>query len=144
VAVGPDRVRLGRIAHDHVKLGMKKSLFILGFLVAATVAAAGARATLYVAVGSTYAYGSIGDARRSGNTLEYIGCTVTGSTSSRYATCYGSDAMGHYGSCYSYDEKVIRAAETVGSDSSLSFSWSGAGCRSISITNDSRYSPRQP
>lgn len=123
---------------------MKKSLLVLGFLGAATIAAAGTRTTLYVAVGSTYAYGSMGDARRSGDSSQYIGCSTSGSSSTHYATCYGRDAEGHYGSCYTYDENLIRVAETVGSDSSLSFSWSSATCRSLSVTNDSRYSPRQP
>jgi hypothetical protein len=118
---------------------MKKSLLILGFLGATTIAGAGARVGLSVAVGSTYAYGSMGDARRSSDTSQYIGCTMSGSSTSRYATCYARDAVGHYGSCWTDDENMLRVVETIGPNSSFSFSWSSSGCRSISITNDSRY-----
>lgn len=125
---------------------MTKKLAILGFgvLLAATAAQAGTRFALYVSVGSTYAYGSIGSARGSADSLQYIGCSTLATAGIEYATCYARDISGTYGTCRTYDAKMIRAVATIGSDSTVEFHWSGSSCTYIAVQNDSRYSPRQP
>lgn len=123
---------------------MKKSLVLVGFLAAAATAGAGTRYSSYVTVGSTYAWGGMGDARRSSDAYQYIGCSISASASLRYATCFARDASGRYGTCRTYDDRLIRAVETVGSDSVIEFHWSDTTCTYINVMNDSRYAPRQP
>jgi hypothetical protein len=123
---------------------MKKIVVILGLLFTAISAHAGARWGLAVGVGTTWAWGSMGTARASSDSNQYIGCATYASSTLHYATCYARDAAGTYGTCRTYEDRLIRVAETAGSDSVLEFFWTGSTCTSIRVTNDSRYSPRQP
>jgi len=124
---------------------MKKAVALVGFLLAAGLTHAGTKYSLPVTVGSTYAWGSIGDARASGDYLQYIGCMVQGATTNS-ATCTARDAAGHYLSCYTTDPDLIMAAAAISSDSVVEFYLlSGTGtCRFINVNNASQYTPRQP
>lgn len=123
---------------------MTKWIALLGFLAAAVAAQAGTKYSAYVAVGSTYAYGSMGQARSSADSNQYIGCYSAATATLHYAICSARDASGDSGSCRTYDDKMIRVAEAAGSDSVIEFHWSGSTCTYINVMNDSRYAPRQP
>lgn len=125
---------------------MMKPFAVLGFLLAGGAVMAGAKYSLPVEAGPSYAWGSMGQARASANTIEYIGCMSYASATVRFAFCSARDAAGDSASCRTYDDKFIRVAESAGSDSTLEFhvDTDGYTCRSITVMNDSRYQPRQP
>ena len=124
---------------------MNKAIAWMGFLLAAGLTHAGTRQYLAVSVGTTYAYGSIGDARASADSLQFIGCFVQTSTSNS-ATCAARDAANDYLSCYTTDPNLIAAARSISSDSVIEFyTPSGSStCRTINVNNSSQYAPRQP
>lgn len=124
---------------------MKKTITLVGFLLAAGLTHAGTKYYLPVSVGSTYAWGSIGDARASSEPLQFIGCMIQMSTANS-ASCSARDAAGDYLTCYTTDPDLIAAAAAVSSDSVVEFYLASgtSTCRTINIINASQYAPRQP
>ena len=103
--------------------------------------------TVIVSGATGYAAGNLGYARNSPNTTEWLGCTaeayLSGSTTYYYTSCSATDRNGAIGTCWSSDEKMFRAASSLGSDGYLNFGWNNAGaCSYISVDHDSYFQPK--
>src|SRR5262249_34011982 len=107
------------------------SLALAILAIAAGASFAGARYPSGVAVipGSSWAGGVVGDARRSADSSQYIGCSVwayPNGVGSSSTSCFAMDAYGNYAYCYTGSAEVARAVEGMTSDSYVSFYWDGA------------------
>src|SRR5262249_27340531 len=77
--------------------------------------------------GTGSAAGNLGYARNSPNMTENIGCNVdawtSGTTVRWYMSCAATDARGNSGYCYSYDDKMVQLASSLGTDGFVQFNW---------------------
>src|SRR5688572_31813526 len=88
---------------------------------------AGLRVEREVIVTENHAEGSLGSARNSANTHEYIGCWSAGWAGTQHTWCEAVGADGTWGACVSYDPDIAAAAQATSGDSWLSFSWNEDG-----------------
>ena len=123
---------------------MKKIAIGLALLLPA-IALAGAKYTSNVYLSSTYAYGSLGSARKSANIQEYIGCSTVTQTTSDYVQCYARDVAGTVRSCWSSNAALIASARAIGPASYVYFGWSSTGeCTQVTVHNFSYSEPMTP
>src|SRR6266581_3946224 len=80
---------------------------------------AGGRRVAEVRIDATSASGSLGSARNSGDTSQYIGCSVTGDAGLSYAygTCTARNALGEVRSCWSTSISQMDAIHGLNGDS---------------------------
>lgn len=101
-----------------------------------------------VVVTSSSASGSLGNARNSTDTQQYIGCTIyayTGGTP--YVFCFANAASTGYAyvSCSSYDPAIVDAARAINGDSYIQFAFNTSGtCTSLYVLNGSHAEPKKP
>jgi hypothetical protein len=90
-----------------------------------------------VLVGNSDASGSIVGARYSGDSQQYIGCTVY----NPFVTCFATDKTGKSLVCTSTDPRAAIAIRAITDFSYINFSRaSGTGsCTNLSVTNASRH-----
>jgi hypothetical protein len=125
-----------------------RSLFLLAAMLVASTAAAGYRWYYPVTISGNNVAGSLGSARNSGNSNEYIGCAVYGSSTRAYAICYAQDAAGTTVSCYAdpvLAPSIVTTVGTLNGDGFLSFSWDASGnCTKVNVSSRSYYEPKAP
>src|SRR5687768_18530035 len=122
---------------------MKKLNIAVSFVLAmAGGTFAGVKYAGPVSVGATHLSGSLGTARNSADSQQYIGCSITGA----YATCSARTAdtptvPAKYGNCITSNTNLINAVRSIGPMSSLSITFDAdtGDCRTISVTNYSYY-----
>jgi len=111
-------------------------------------ASAGQRADDFVSINTIYrvASGALGSARNSSDGMQFIGCGVYAyATSQAYVSCAAYDAKGRYASCVSTSPELVKAGQTIGSDSDITFSWDAAGsCAQLNVFNGSNTPPKAP
>jgi hypothetical protein len=125
---------------------MKRLIAVAFLLSAITAATAGYKSAYNVSVDTTYrhAYGSLGKARNSADSVQYIGCSSVSHVGYVYATCWARDAAGTYGSCLTEDADLIQATRSLPSDGYLSINWdASSNCTQIIVYNASYYEPKQ-
>ncbi|RKH20348.1 hypothetical protein D7Y13_29590 [Corallococcus praedator] len=130
---------------------MKKQTLIAGLAVATlglgTAAWAGVKLTVPVAIdlSNRYAIGSLGAARASADTKQYIGVSTTIYAGGEAASVFAQDSSGTYVSCYSYRPSFVAAARALASDSYIHFAWDALGeCTELSVYTVSYYDPKTP
>jgi hypothetical protein len=129
-----------------------KRLVILSILAGtASTPFAGVRNVTNVTVNTTsmYAAGSIGTARNSADTVQYIGCTVTlsraGSGNAPWAFCAARSTSGSYATCATEDATLVSQIQSIHPNSYIYFNFNNAGdCLSIGTSNFSYYEPVAP
>src|SRR5437016_13553836 len=109
---------------------MKKIVmaFVAALLLAggAATALAGAKYQSPVTIGSSYAYGSMADARASADSNQFIGCVVTGGSNGTGGYCYAVDSTGTFKMCSvpsAAAPTMLPALESMGSQSYVYFSF---------------------
>jgi hypothetical protein len=95
------------------------------------------------------AMGSMGSARSSADSNQYIGCQVsTNNVSSGAVTvqCFARNAAGTYLSCVTTDPNYVNAAQAIDGDSYIRFNTesSGSNCTYLLVLDSSYYAPKQP
>jgi len=115
-----------------------------------SVTSAGAKYVVPVVVGDTFAYGSMGSARSSSDTAQYIGCTLSTSGTTTYGTCSArgrnSSGVYQYASCHTTTAAHLNVIRTTNAISSLDFTWDADTgiCGHISVANQSTFAPMVP
>lgn len=107
----------------------------------ATTVFAGSQLSQEVTIKDTkgFAYGDLGYARNTADTVQYIGCSVTGVI----AVCAARDSTGLTRSCSTSDPDLMALARSLNGDSYLSFSWDGSGfCTTLQVRNYSWLAPK--
>ena len=127
---------------------MKKSAIVavgVGVLLASAMTVlAGSKYTGTVYVTSTHADGTMGDARNSADSVQDIGCYVE-TTGSGYTTyCGATNASGTYGGCSTTNTYMANVAMGLSPGVNVGFSWSGATCTLIGVSNFSYWRPMTP
>jgi len=94
--------------------------------------------------GSGTADGALGDVRASGDTTQFIGCSVTGATlMSGY--CYAIDASGRGSYCLYTTNQQMQVALSIGPSSHVAFGWDkNYNCDWLTVDNFSYYRPVSP
>jgi len=91
------------------------------------------------------AYGELGTARNSPNSIEYIACFIIWDGTTKYAQCQARDGSGTYATCLSTSAAFVQVAASVQGDSMIVFNWDANGdCTYISVENGSDNDPKQP
>ncbi|MBZ4414506.1 hypothetical protein OWM54_19970 [Myxococcus sp. MISCRS1] len=113
-----------------------------------TAAWAGAKSTntVLVNLSAMNASGSMGDARNSADTRQFIGCSITTYVGSAPTLgCFAMDSAGNYGGCSSTNADLVATARSITTDSYLVFNWDAwTSCTSLHVTNASHGAPKQP
>jgi len=115
---------------------------------AASAAWAGFKSTEVVYVSTTprsqFAWGSLGSARSSSDSVQYIGCRAWSGWSGSHAYCFARDASGRAVSCFLVTESQYRLFPSLNGDSELFFSVGPEGeCSDFEVTNASDFEPKQ-
>lgn len=110
---------------------------------------AGSKSIYPVAVDVVHrdALGSLGSARNSSDTVQYIGCEVYSGTGSGNTTgyCYAKDAAAHYLTCRTTDSSLLATIRAMSGDCLLYFEADTSGlCTAVDVTHHSIYEPKQP
>ncbi len=126
---------------------MRKMVRLLAcatLLTVTTSAYAGARQGVGVSVSASQVVGCVGGARASADVLQRIYCRlVTYPSGNASAYCYGFDAAGKYGACYTEVPDLMERVSTLRSTSVVLFSWDGNGrCTNIYVNNNSYCDPK--
>jgi len=127
---------------------MKKVLALALVLGSSSVALAGLKSTYPVTIvhSVTTAYGSMGSARNSADTGQYIECGAYHYAGSGpvYGGCNARDAAGATLTCSTHDPEVVRAIDTISSDSFLQFQVLTDGtCNYVYVGHGSQYEPKR-
>lgn len=86
-----------------------------------------------------FAAGSLGTARNTPDSVQWIGCSSGGN----YATCTAVDAKGLMGSCSTSNPTQIAAIHSLNGDSTIVFAWDATGkCLWVSVRNSSYAAPK--
>jgi hypothetical protein len=136
-----------------LNISVRKSLVfavpvVAAFALSAVYARAGYRySPSTVGVTPSAGYGSMGSARNSSDTRQYIGCSVdtyaTGTAASVY--CSATDASGRTAACASYNPVLVAAANSLSGDSYVAFYFDGSGtCTELYTTTASSFAPKNP
>jgi hypothetical protein len=124
---------------------MKKMLTSIALLAGAATAQAGTRSSYPVYIGATYAYGSLGTARASSDTLSYVECQRYVTPSNAVLTCYVRDAAGKTAMCITNDPSFVAEGRALKGDSLLYFEWDANGyCKALRVTDSSYLAPKSP
>jgi hypothetical protein len=132
---------------------VKKRFLILALVTASSASAiAGYRYTRQVTVTTQQAYGAIGSARNSGDTLQYIGCDFYATTTYSNLHCRARNSAGATLHCWQDARAYEHMAKVVASitDSSyVRFAVDPAAadptrCTWVQVENHSKYEPPQP
>jgi hypothetical protein len=90
-----------------------------------------------------FANADMASAHNSADSVQYIGCTVYGSTGGTSVSCIARALDGRSRSCFTTNANMIQAAANIDSDGYLIFYWNAAGqCTSISAANGSYLHPK--
>jgi hypothetical protein len=94
---------------------------------------------------SRRAEGSLGSARASADSSQYLACTVKSTADSIYMGCAARDASGLYRACSSYSPDLIQAALSISASSMIVFTWdANYACQTLDVANGSLYLPTTP
>jgi len=125
---------------------MKVTLGGVAMVLLCTAALGGTRSTaeVYINQTSKYAQGSLGSARNSADSNQYIGCSVTND----YVYCSARNAAGTWVHCDVYSSSMALTARGIGSSGYIQFSWLGSStsgdCNSLTLSHNSMYEPKDP
>ena len=109
------------------------------------VAYAGFKQEQNVSVTATTASGSIGTARNSADTVQFIKCTIQGFTASNSVFCSARNSAGTSFSCTANGNATLaNAVAAIGVGSRLFIVQSGGACTQIDVTNGSDWKPAVP
>jgi len=125
----------------------KLTAAIVGLALAGGVAQAGYKLNFPVNINVTsrYAQGSLGSARNSIDTVQYIECYADIWAASKAAYCYVRNSVGTTANCYTTDPALVAAVQELDDDGWLLFRWDAASvCTNISGGVGSHYMPRSP
>lgn len=112
------------------------------------IAAAGFRSAYQVQVNTDtrQAWGSLGTARASSDSNQYISCSVYGySSSAGSARCEARTATNVRATCYSSNPSIIQAIAALDGDGYVLFNWDTSGsCTYVATSSGSLWAPKAP
>lgn len=125
-----------------MRKGFLTAMFAVGLAVTSASALAGFKTNANVTVDTSnrFASGALGSARSSGDSVQYIGCSVTDAVGQAYVTCTARNSAGTVASCSSTDYGKVTVASAINSDSFVFFRYDTSGvCTYLSVSTYSHY-----
>ncbi|RKH85088.1 hypothetical protein D7Y21_23540 [Corallococcus sp. AB045] len=117
-------------------------------LLAVPVAYAGSKTQFFVTINTTArtAYGAMGTARNSADTVQNIYCrTFADTTSGESVRCFANNTASGNVSCYSSSPALVRSVQSANDSAYIYFSWDAAGvCQTIDVLKGSHLEPKAP
>jgi hypothetical protein len=116
----------------------------------ASTAGAGYKQTelVYVSQTTRVAYGSVGDARASSDSKQYIDCYVIYNNGAPFAACEAQSSAGVFGICHFKAAQTATALQMIATQTTASsyyFTWDADGiCTYLNIANGSFSTPMVP
>jgi hypothetical protein len=108
-------------------------------------ACAGEKDPAQVMVTTYWSSGSVGSARNSADTTQYIGCQMVIWNGSVSFECFARNASGAWGSCYSSNPAFFPVVQSIGPSSFIAWDNDANGnCTQLNVYNSSLYAPPQP
>jgi hypothetical protein len=126
---------------------MRRLLLIVGILGFSTTAFAGYKWGQPVTIDTTArsATGTMGTARATADSVQYLECAASAGTSNVVAQCWARDAAGTTVACRSFNNYIFSALAAINSDSRITFTWDATGtCTTVSVQTGSSYQPKTP
>lgn len=125
---------------------MKLALAAALTTIASGSALAGLKATYGTQVDNAnrHAWGALGSARNSADSVQYIGCSVSSyADGTESAWCGARDANYVFGSCTTFNPTLINQIRSLKGDSYLNLYWDASyACTQVDITNMSYMAPK--
>lgn len=125
-----------------------KPLVLFGIASMSSLSFAGLRLDEPVVVNlvNREASGSIGSARNSGDSVQYIGCAIEADPSTDpMVACFAADAADTRVLCTSSSPRIVAAVQAISSLSFLDFQWDSNGnCTFVYLDSASFNPPRAP
>ena len=105
-----------------------------------------AESPVFVDQSSNIALGSLGSARNSADSTQYIGCTVGFSNGAESLSCYARTSTGLMGTCYSSNPTVVALGRSLTPASYLYFTWDEVTqeCTYLQVIKNSYVRPMAP
>jgi hypothetical protein len=125
----------------NMRSGLRSLSLALAAAALSATAFAGMKTAQQVQIvdGNKFANGELGYVRNTGDTVQYIGCTVTGDNG--YCTARNKDGLTR--SCSSSVAKWVNTMRAVNADTYLYFKWDASGnCVNIIVDNNSTSAPK--
>ncbi|HYO53610.1 hypothetical protein [Archangium sp.] len=130
---------------------MTKKNAVLGCAVAAVLAGTAAWAgskysyPVFIDLTQKKAYGTLGAARNSSDTTQFISCDVHAySDGSKNMSCAAKSTSGTYVYCSSTVAALVETARSLSGDSFVYFQWDTSGvCTYLGVGHSSEYAPKQ-
>lgn len=116
----------------------------LGVFLATSDSLAGNKTTGEVTAYPNSGFGSVGSARNSADTTQYIECsTAVTPQQGHRGFCTARDALGTTVGCFTFDANMIRVMASVNASSYISFQFdkTTGECFQVTVKNSSRYPP---
>ncbi|XXF74908.1 hypothetical protein P2318_17695 [Myxococcaceae bacterium GXIMD 01537] len=108
------------------------------------VSMAGTKYVVDVQIDGSRAYGSIGFARNTADSVQSIGCATSFGGGSSSGQCNARNAAGHSVSCFTTNPQAIAVMQSINDSSWVYFSWDASGqCVNVQVENASTYQPKQ-
>jgi hypothetical protein len=107
---------------------------------------AGLKSTQNVTVSATSASGAVGTARASADAVQFIRCTVQGTTAGNNVFCAARNTAGTSLSCTANGSpNLAHSVAAIGPTSRIYFAVNASGaCIQVDVTNSSEYPPMVP
>lgn len=114
---------------------------VLASLSIATLASAGYATTSEVTISGVSAWGAMGDARSSADSVQYIGCTLYAYPTSESGSCLARNASGTYLGCTASSDAQRDIIKSIkGQGTRVYFADDGSGyCSTIQVIESSSY-----
>jgi hypothetical protein len=125
------------------KLALGCGLALLSMIGGTAVAGYQASQGVTVNTAGRYAYASIGSARNSANSTEYVDFIYVASPGSEFLWAFMRDASGVAGSCTTTAPAFLNAAKSINTDSYVYIAWDTSGsCTNMEVRATSYHSPK--
>ena len=124
---------------------MQNKLVIVAILALSGASAiAGYKTNPPIQTSPTAAFGPMGTARNSADSIQYMGCELTSTTTYTNAICSARDANGVTYVCWTQNEQLLKAVAAMTDGAHIVFTFAAADpsqCTSISVKTSSRFAP---
>jgi hypothetical protein len=127
------------------KLALGCGLALLSMVGGDAVAGYKATNSVYVDTANRFASASIGGARNTANTTEYVDFIYIASSGSEFLWAFMRDASNVAGSCTTSSPTFLNAAKSINSDSYVYIAWDASGsCTHMEVRTTSYHPPKAP
>ena len=116
---------------------------LVSSVVLAGEARAGRKTSSPVVVGTSYAYGALGSARNSADSVQFIGCSTWATATSQSGLCQARDSASHNLSCTTSEPNLLAEIRSMAGDSFVYFTVNASGeCTLIQVNHSSELEPK--